>query len=307
MKIPVTIVTGALGAGKTTFINYILTANHGLCVGVIVNEFGSIPVDSELLLTSKEKLIDLPNGCVCCMVRDDLIDASLSLLDRDIDYLVIETSGLAEVAPVALTFNSPKLIGKTELDSIVCVADADNYDLNKKNLQVTLDQLHCADIVLLNKADLIAPLRLKEIKEDIKKIIPKAVVLESVRGQVDLPAVLGVKLFHEIKDTAHSHDNSIESVSCTSGSVDADKVQAWLENLPDNIIRAKGILCIKESEPGLDDELRIAFNKVGKRFELEFTRPWEPNEKKRTFLVFIGRNLDKDGLQEKLNSCSASR
>src|SRR3989344_1357135 len=133
MKIPVTIVTGALGAGKTTFLNYILTAEHGLRVGVIVNEFGSISVDSELLLTSKEKLVDLPNGCVCCMVRDDLIQASLTLLNRDIDYIVIETSGLAEVAPVALIFNSPKLINKAELDSIVCVVDADNYESNKKN------------------------------------------------------------------------------------------------------------------------------------------------------------------------------
>ena len=307
-KTPVTIVTGALGAGKTTFINHILTANHGLQIGVMVNEFGSVSIDSELLIASKEKLVELPNGCMCCMVRGDIIKSALELLNTGkIDYLVVETSGLADVLPVAYTFNAPELVERAELDSILCVIDAENHEENKKNIQVTLDQLHSADIVLLNKADLVSEKYLEKIKAEIKKMVPRALILESVKGKIALEAVLGVGRFdakEHTEKTKHRHEDGMESVSFTTKAVDSDKVQEFLENLPANIIRAKGILCIKESEKGLDDELRIAFQKVGKRTELEFTRPWEKGEKKHTVLVFIGKKLDKKWLQKKLDTCS---
>ncbi|HLC32854.1 MAG TPA: GTP-binding protein [Candidatus Nanoarchaeia archaeon] len=306
-KIPVTIVTGALGSGKTTFVNYVLTANHGKKIGVMVNEFGSVSIDSELLVASKEKMVELPNGCMCCMVRGDIISAALQLINSNkIDYIIVETSGLAEVLPVAYTFNAPELIERAELDSILCVVDAENHEQNKKNMQVTLDQLHSADIVLLSKVDLVSKAEAEKIKSEIKKIVSRALILESVKGNVDLDAVLGVAKF-DAKDhtekTLHRHEPGMRSISCTAGPVDSDKVQEFLEHLPDNIIRAKGILCIKESEKGLEDELRISFQKVGKRTELEFTRPWEPGEKKRTVLVFIGKNLNAEELQKKLDAC----
>ena len=305
-KIPVTIVTGALGAGKTTFINYVLTANHGLRIGVMVNEFGKVSIDSQLLVASKEKMVELPNGCMCCMIRGDIVKAALQLINSNkIDYLIVETSGLAEVLPVAYTFNAPELIEQTELDSILCVVDAENHEENKKNIHVTLDQLYNADIVILSKADLVSKSAAEKVKAEVKNMVPRALILEGVKGQVDLKAVLGVGRFevkNHLEKKSHHHNEEIQSVSFTTGPVDSDKVQEFLENLSDSIFRAKGILCIKESEKGLEDELRISFQKVGKRTELEFTRAWEPGEKKQTVLVFIGRKLNEKALQKRLDA-----
>ena len=311
MKIPVTIVTGALGAGKTTFVNYVLTAEHGLKIGVIVNEYGAVGIDGDIIVASKERMIELPNGCICCTVRGDLVEASKKLIaTKKIDYLMIETSGLAEVIPVAMTFNAPELIKKAELDSIICVIDAENFDENMKRNRTALEQLQCADIVLLNKVDLVDKKKVEEIKKDVKKKVPKSQILETVKGRANLKLLLGVAKFDADKhlvwkrtEHEHAHDPGIEAFSCVAGAVDSDKVQAFLENLPDNIFRAKGILCIKESEAGAGDELRIVFQKVGKRTELEFTRPWEEGEEKQTKLVFIGTKLKPKELQKKLDSC----
>ena len=308
-KIPVTIVTGALGAGKTTFVNFVLTATHGLKIGVIVNEFGAVGIDGDLLRASTEQLIELPNGCICCTVRDDLIKASLELIATNkIDFLMIETSGMAEVLPAAMTFNAPELVDKAELDSILCVIDGMNYEENAKRNPTAKEQLECSDIVLLSKIDLVDRKQVEQIKQEIKKIVPNAVILETVKGQVDLKLVLGLKFKHKEKEWKkseheHAHNIAVESASCVIGPADSDKLQLFLENLPDNIFRAKGILCIKESVPGARDELRIVFQKVGKRTELEFSRPWLAEERKETKVVFIGTKLNHKALQEELEKC----
>ncbi len=310
-KIPVTIVTGALGAGKTTFVNYVLTAEHGLKIGVIVNEYGEVGIDGDLILASKDKLIELPNGCVCCTVRGDLIEASLNLLNtKKIDYLMIETSGLAEVVPAAMTYNAPELVEKAELDSIICVLDADNYSENMKRNKTALEQLENADIVLLNKVDIVEKKKVEEIKKAIKKILPKAQIIETVKGQAPLKLLLGVSKFDQEKhgvwkrsEHEHAHDTGIESYSARTGAIDSDKFQEFWQNLPEEIFRAKGIVCIKESTPGAGDELRIAYHKVGKRWDMEFTRPWEKGEKKETKVVFIGTKLKPKELKKGLDSC----
>ena len=312
MKLPVTIVTGALGAGKTTFVNYVLTEEHGLKIGVIVNEYGAVGIDGGLIVASKEKMIELPNGCICCTVRGDLIEATKNLLATGkIDYLMIETSGLAEVVPAAMTFNEPDLIEKTELDSIICVLDADNYENNKKRNETALEQLQNADIVLLNKVDLVEKSKAEEIKKDIKKIVPKAQIIETVKGRANLKLLLDVHKFepekHEVwkrEDHEHAHQPGIDAVSLSTGPIDSDKFQEFWENLPENIFRAKAIIYIKETKPGAGDEIRVAFQKVGKRWDMEFTRPWEEGEKKETKAVFIGNNLNPKELQKQLEECS---
>ncbi len=313
MKIPVTIITGALGSGKTTFVNHVLTAEHGLKVGVIVNEYGAVGIDGALLETkTEEDFIELPNGCICCTVRSDLIEAAQTLIATgNIDYLMIETSGVAEAVPVAMSFSAPELIDIARIDGIICVVDAENYDENKQRNKTAIEQLEASDIVLLNKADRVEQKDIARITEDIKKHVPNAHIIETVKCNVNLKLLLGVGAFDPDKHLSwnkaehqHAHDTGVEVVSCTTGPVDSDKAQAFLENLPKTIFRAKGILCIKESEPGLQDELRIVFQKVGAYTELEFTRPWKENENKETKVVFIGTDLRPKELQEQLENCT---
>jgi len=309
-KVPVTIVTGALGSGKTTFVNYILTAEHGLKIGVIVNEFGEVGIDGELIVSSKEKLIELPNGCVCCTVRDDLIGAAKELLDSGkVEYLVVETSGMAEVVPVAVSFDVKGLDERTELDSIICVVDAENHADNLKRNATALEQVRCADIILLNKVDLVPRKSVEELKKGLKKLVAGVVIIETVKGVADLKLLLGVHKFSpketwKREEHGHAHDPRIKSASCEAGPVDSDKVQKFLEALPRSIFRAKGIICIKESAQGAEDELRVIFHKVGKRVELEFSRPWNEGEERRTKIVFIGTDVDAKLLQTQLDKCA---
>jgi len=310
--IPVTIVTGALGAGKTTFVNHVLTEEHGLKIGVIVNEYGEVGIDGDLIIASKDKLIELPNGCICCTVRGDLIEAVRKLLATNkIDYLLIETSGLAEVIPAAMTFNAPEFIGKVELDSIICVIDAENYAENMQRNKTAFEQLQNSDIVLLNKVDIVKAETVYKIKKEIKKYVPNAQIIETEKCKAPLKLLLGVGKFDtdkqlkwKRKEHEHAHATGIESVSCVTGPVDSDKFEDFWQKLPDNIFRAKGIICIKESEKGAGDEIRVAFHKVGKRWDMDFTRPWEKGEKKQTKAVFIGTKLSKKELQKKVDSCS---
>ena len=301
--IPVTIVTGALGSGKTTLINHILTSNHGLKVGVIVNEFGSIGIDSGILMTTSEKLIELPNGCICCMVREDITIAALKLIkEGKIDYLVIETSGLAEPLPVAFAFSEPQIKEYAELDSIICVIDSENCEQSLKE-PIARDQLQSSDIVILNKVDLASSIT--HTKSLIRKYSPHTQIIESVKCSIPVNLILGSQKFDpsKLKKEKKHMKTGFVSESFITGPVDPDKSQEFLENLPENIFRAKGILCIKESEKGSGDELRVSFQKVGKRTELEFTRPWQEGEKKETKLVFIGTKLDKKELKKSLEEC----
>ena len=309
-KVPVTIVTGALGAGKTTFVNFILTADHGLKVGVIVNEFGAVGIDGELLVASKEQFIELPNGCICCTVRSDLIEAANTMLNSNkIDYLVVETSGLAEVLPAALAFDLPQLAKRAVLDSIVCVVDAENFEQHLKLGPTVLEQVQYADIVLVSKVDLVSPVQVEKVKGKVRKIVPGAVVLDVARGKANLSAILGVRAKHEKRDWkkedhAHAHNLDISSVSVETDPVDPDKIQKFLEKLPDSVIRAKGIVAMKESAKGERDELRVIYHKVGRRWEFEFGRPFEKNEVRKTKLVFIGLKLDAKKLTAGAKACA---
>ncbi|WP_204137141.1 GTP-binding protein [Halomicronema sp. CCY15110] len=216
---PVTIITGFLGSGKTTLLNHILSNQEGLKTAVLVNEFGEIGIDNDLLITtddSDDTMVELSNGCICCTINNDLMDAVYKVLERQdkIDYLVVETTGLADPLPIALTFLGTELRDLTRLDSIITVVDAENYSLDLFNSQAAYNQIAYGDILLLNKADLVdeADLDLLEVK--IRDIKEGARIMRTTRSEVPLPLILSVGLFESDQyfgqdaEPAHDHDHA---------------------------------------------------------------------------------------------------
>ncbi|MDA1190431.1 MAG: GTP-binding protein, partial [Candidatus Poribacteria bacterium] len=215
-RIPVTILTGFLGSGKTTLLNYILTENHGLKVAVIVNEFGEIGIDNQLVVgvEGDGDTIELSNGCICCSVRGDLFDAVLNLLksDREVEYLVIETTGLANPQPIAQTFFIPELESRTFLDSIITVVDTVNFDRVMEESNVAEEQIGFADFVLLNKVDAADPQAVKDAEDRVLQLNPFARILKTNYGRIDLKLILDVGAF-----TLDTHFNPQEAEAWRSG------------------------------------------------------------------------------------------
>ncbi|MEY2978160.1 MAG: CobW family GTP-binding protein [Prochlorotrichaceae cyanobacterium] len=201
LGLPVTIITGFLGSGKTTLLNHILTNQQGVKTAVLVNEFGEIGIDNELIISTGDDMVELSNGCICCTINNDLLDAVYRVLERNdkVDYLVVETTGLADPLPVALTFLGTELRDMTRLDSIVTLVDAENYSVDLFNSQTAFNQILYGDIILLNKTDLVdeADLDLLEVK--IRDIKADARILRTTQSQVALPLILSVGLFESDK------------------------------------------------------------------------------------------------------------
>jgi G3E family GTPase len=212
--LPVTIITGFLGSGKTTLLNHILTNQQGLKTAVLVNEFGEIGIDNELIVATDDNMVELNNGCICCTINEDLVNAVYKVLERqeNLDYLVVETTGLADPLPVALTFLGTELRDMTRLDSIVTVVDAANYSLDLFNSQAAHSQIAYGDIIVLNKTDLVEESDLDLLEVKIRDVKQGARILRSVKSQVPLPLILSIGLFESDKyfqpeDTASSHDH----------------------------------------------------------------------------------------------------
>ncbi|MBC1214335.1 GTP-binding protein [Trichormus variabilis ARAD] len=210
---PVTIITGFLGSGKTTLLNHILSNQQGLKTAVLVNEFGEIGIDNELIVSTDENMVELSNGCICCTINNDLVDAVYKVLEKEekLDYLVVETTGLADPLPVALTFLGTELRDLTRLDSIITVVDAANYSLDLFNSQAAYSQIAYGDVILLNKTDLVDEASLNDLERKINEVKEGARILRTKRSQVPLPLILSVGLFESDKyyDAAddHSHDH----------------------------------------------------------------------------------------------------
>lgn len=306
-----------LGAGKTTLLNRILHGDHGLRVGVIVNEFGEVGIDGELVMQSKDELIELSSGCICCTVRTDLLEAVGRMLARRprVEYLLIETTGLADPAPIAQTFMSHGVIDVCRLDAIVTVVDAHNFDRHLAADPVAQAQLAFGDLIVVNKVDLVPPARLDEIEASIRHYNADARIIRSRVKDLDLALILGVGRFdpdrllaagaHRCQDAhcdhAHhhhaSHLDSISSVSYrTARPFDGERLHAYLCRLPINIFRGKGILHIAQ----LPDH-QVIMHQVGDRHDFEPGPKWTAQPESR--VVFIGKDLDREAIIKELESC----
>ena len=316
--IPVTVLTGYLGAGKTTLLNRILSEQHGRRYAVIVNEFGEIGIDNDLVVDADEEVFEMNNGCICCTVRGDLIRIIDGLMKRKgrFDAILIETTGLADPAPVAQTFFVDEEVrARTRLDAIVTVVDARHLQERLADSHEAEEQVAFADVILVNKTDLVGPDELAAVETRIRRINPYARLLRTSRCDVPLEEVLDRRAFDLARilelepdfltDAEHEHDEDVTSISLRSPSpVDPQRFMPWLQDLVrergQDILRTKGILAFP------DEARRYVVQGVHMLLEGDLQRAWRADETRDSRLVLIGRGLDRAALERGFASCIAA-
>ncbi len=345
-KIPVTVLTGYLGAGKTTLLNRILSEPHGRKYAVIVNEFGEVGIDNDLVVNADEEVFEMNNGCICCTVRGDLVRILDGLMRRKgrFDAVIVETTGLADPAPVAQTFFLDENVGrKTRLDAVVAVTDAKWLNDRLTDAPEAKSQIAFADVILINKTDLVSPQELGEVEARIRGINPYAKVHKTERAQIPLKEVLGRNAFdldrildlepeflhgdghddddhdhhhgdgHDHHDHGdrrrhhglkHYHDEEMQSVSLKSDRpLDPDKFFPWVQDLVQK--EGPNILRSKGILAFANDEERFVFQGVHMILDGDHQRPWRDGEPRSSRIIFIGRNLPEEKIRRGFENCVA--
>ena len=342
-RIPVTVLTGYLGAGKTTLLNRILSEPHGRKYAVIVNEFGEIGIDNELVVGADEEVFEMNNGCICCTVRGDLIRIIEGLMKRKgkFDAIIVETTGLADPAPVAQTFFVDEDVrAAARLDAVVTIADAKWLAQRLRDAPEAKNQIAFADVIVLNKTDLVTPAELREVEARIRAINPYATLHRAQKCDVAIADVLERRAFdldrildiapdfleseddhdhhhahghdhhhghdheHAHRGLKHYHDEDMQSVSLKSDKpLDPDKFFPWVQNL----VQTDGpnILRCKGILSFRNDDERFVFQGVHMILDGDHQRPWNKDEKRDSRIVFIGRNLPEEKIRQGFESCIA--
>jgi G3E family GTPase len=313
--IPVTVLTGYLGAGKTTLLNRILTEEHGKKYAVVINEFGELGVDNDLVVDADEEVFEMNNGCICCTVRGDLIRIISGLVKRKtLDGIIIETTGLADPAPVAQTFFvDDEVRSRTRLDAIVTVADAKHLPERLEDSREAMEQIAFADVILLNKTDLVSSDDLEALERRIRGINPHARLHRTQRSELPMTEVMGRGAFDLSRvlemepeflseDNEHKHDDEVASVSFeVDRLLDQDRFQRWigelLQSKGQDLLRTKGILHFA------DDDRRFAFQAVHMLADGDFIGPARPDDPRKSKIVFIGRGLNRPQLRRGFEAC----
>jgi len=317
-QVPVTVLTGYLGAGKTTLLNRILSESHGKKYAVVINEFGELGVDNDLVIDADEEVFEMNNGCICCTVRGDLIRIVGQLMKRkgQLDGIIIETTGLADPAPVAQTFFvDDDVKTRSRLDAIITVVDAKHLLARLQDSHEAEEQVAFADVIVLNKADLVTPAELDQVEARIRQINKSARLIRAERanvpltelldrGSFDLNRILEMEPDFLSGEDDHKHDDAVNSISLTSDvPLNIEWFNEWIGSLlaerGQDILRTKGILHFK------GEDLRFAFQAVHMIADGNYLGPWKADDPRQSRIVFIGRNLNRPQLRRGFEACAA--